>query len=58
MNQNVSTIMAVLASCFDYTPERNKVVYESLMFPTVSYVWQAEQRRGAKCVLVPSQATA
>jgi kynureninase len=54
MNQNVSTIMAVLASCFDYTAERNKVVYESLMFPTVSYVWQAEQRRGAKCVLVES----
>jgi kynureninase len=53
MNQNVSTIMAVLASCFEYTPERNKVVYESLMFPTVSYVWQAEERRGAKCVLVP-----
>ena len=52
MNQNVSTIMAVLASCFDYTPERNKIVYESLMFPTVSYVWQAEERRGAKCVLV------
>ena len=52
MNQNVSTIMAVLASCFDYTPERNKVVYEAIQFPTVSYVWQAEQRRGAKCVLV------
>ena len=52
MNQNVSTIMAVLASCFDYKPERNKIVYESLMFPTVSYVWQAEERRGAKCVLV------
>ncbi len=56
MNQNVSTIMAVLASCFEYTPERNKIVYESLMFPTVSYVWQAEERRGAKCVLVPPNA--
>ncbi len=56
MNQNVSTIMAVLASCFEYTPERNKIVYESLMFPTVSYVWQAEERRGAKCVLVPPAA--
>ncbi|HEY4060056.1 MAG TPA: aminotransferase class V-fold PLP-dependent enzyme [Kofleriaceae bacterium] len=54
MNQNVSTIMAVLASCFEYTAERNKVVYEELMFPTVSYVWQAEQRRGAKCVIVKS----
>jgi kynureninase len=55
MHQNVSGIMGVLASCFEYTPERNKVVYEALQFPTVSYVWQAEQRRGAKCVLVPSK---
>jgi len=55
MNTNVSTIMAVLASCFDYRPERNKIVYEALQFPTVSYVWQAEQRRGAECVLVPSR---
>jgi kynureninase len=54
MNQNVSTIMSVIASCFDFTPARNKVVYEALQFPTVSYVWQAEQRRGAQCVLVPS----
>jgi len=55
MQHNVSGIMSVLASCFDYAPERNKIVYEALQFPTVSYVWQAEQRRGAKCVLVPSQ---
>ncbi len=54
MMQNVSGIMAVVASCFDYTEKRNKVVYEQLMFPTVSYVWQAEERRGAKCVLVQS----
>ncbi|HEY4241998.1 MAG TPA: aminotransferase class V-fold PLP-dependent enzyme [Kofleriaceae bacterium] len=52
MQQNVSGIMATLASCFDYEPKRNKIVYEQLMFPTVSYVWQAEQRRGAECVLV------
>jgi len=60
MNTNVSTIMSVVASCFDFTPAgndppRNKVVYEALQFPTVSYVWQAEQRRGAECVLVPSR---
>jgi kynureninase len=54
MHQNVSSVMAVVASCLEYTPERNKVVYEALQFPTVSYVWQAEQRRGAECVLVPS----
>ena len=55
MNQNVSSVTSILASCFDYTPERNKIVYEALQFPTVSYIWQAEQRRGAECVLVPSQ---
>lgn len=55
MHTNVSSVMAVLASCFDYTPARNKIVYEALQFPTVSYVWQAEQRRGAECVLVPSR---
>jgi len=55
MNQNVSTIMAVVASCLEYTPARNKIVYEALQFPTVSYVWQAEARRGAECVLVPSK---
>jgi kynureninase len=54
MHQNVSNVMAVLASCFEYTPERNKVVYEALQFPTVSYVWKAEERRGAEVVLVPS----
>ncbi len=52
MLQNVSTAMAVLASCFDYR-ERPRVVYESLMFPTVSYVWKAEERRGAEVVVVP-----
>src|SRR3954462_15969735 len=34
-DQNVSTIPAVLASCFDYTPgpaARNKIVYEGLQF--------------------------
>ena len=51
MQHNVSQIMATLASCFEYTTERNKVVYENQMFPTVSYVWQEEKRRGAQCVL-------
>jgi len=55
MMHNVSQVMAVLASCFDYAPARNKVVYEAIQFPTVSYVWQAEQRRGAECVLVPAK---
>jgi kynureninase len=58
MMHNVSQIMATVASCFDYKPERNKVVYENQMFPSVSYVWQEEQRRGARCVLGEADALA
>ena len=55
MQQNVSTAMACVASCFDFPAARNRVVYESLMFPTVSYVWKAEERRGAEVVIVESK---
>src|SRR5215470_14193351 len=55
MNQNVSTIEAVLASCFEYRPERNEVVYDDHNFPSVSYVWKEEERRGAKVVVVRSE---
>src|SRR5215471_14173909 len=58
MNQNVSTIEAVLASCFEYRPERREVVYDDHNFPSVSYVWKAEERRGAEVVVVPSLAGA
>lgn len=54
MRHNVSEIQAVMASCFDYSPKRNKVVYSSLQFPTVSYVWKAEERRSAQCYIVES----
>jgi kynureninase len=54
MHQNVSTVMSVLASCFTYTAQRSRIVYESLMFPTVSYVWKAEEQRGAEVCLIPS----
>ncbi len=56
MNQNVSTIEAMLASCFEYTPERNEVVYDDGNFPSVSYVWKAEERRGARVRLVATPA--
>jgi kynureninase len=55
MQTNVSQCMAVLASCLEYTPKRNKVVYEDIQFPTVSYVWKAEERRGARVELVVSK---
>ncbi|HEX2571956.1 MAG TPA: aminotransferase class V-fold PLP-dependent enzyme [Polyangia bacterium] len=54
MATNVSTVQAVVASCLDYRPERPKVVYTELNFPSVSYVWKAEERRGAEVHVVPS----
>jgi kynureninase len=55
MNQNVSTVEAVIASCLDYTKDRDAVVYDEMNFPSVSYVWKAEERRGARVVVVPSR---
>lgn len=54
MATNVSQVQAVVASCLDYKPERRRVVYTELNFPSVSYVWKAEERRGAEVVVVPS----
>jgi len=54
MHTNCSSVMSVVASCFDYSPERNKIVYSALQFPTISYVWTAEQRRGAEVHVVES----
>lgn len=54
MHQNVSTFQGIIASALDFTGKRNKVVYEDLNFPSVSYTWKAYERAGAKVVLVPS----
>jgi kynureninase len=55
MNQNVSTISAMLASCLEYRAGRDEVVYDDHNFPSVSYVWKAEERRGAKVRIVASE---
>ncbi len=54
MHQNVSVCQSIVASCFDYVPPRNKIVYTSLNFPTVMYVWEARVREGAIIREVPS----
>jgi kynureninase len=55
MATNVSQIQALLASCLEYRPGKNKIVYSELEFPTVSYVWYEERRRGAQVTVVPSR---
>ncbi len=48
-HQNITTCQAVVASCFDFTGKRNKVVYSDLNFPSVMYFWEAQRQYGA-CV--------
>jgi len=55
MHQNVSVIEGLIASCLDFAAPRNRVVYTELNFPSVMYVWEAQRRRGAEIVTVPSR---
>src|SRR5947209_7986478 len=41
LHQNVTTCQAIVASCFDFSGKRNKVVYDDLNFPSVMYFWEA-----------------
>jgi kynureninase len=50
--QNVTTCQAVVASCFDFSGKRNKVVYSDLNFPSVMYFWEAQCSRGARVHMV------
>lgn len=54
MHQNVSTLQSILASCFDFSGPKNGVVYEAMNFTTVHYLWQEQQRLGARITLVDS----
>ena len=46
MHQNVSICQSLVLSCFEPTPERNKIVYSELNFPSVMYVYEAHARQG------------
>lgn len=52
VHQNVTTCQAVVASCFDFTGKRNKVVYSDMNFPSVMYFWEAQRQHGARVHMV------
>lgn len=54
MQPNVTTSQWILTSCVNFRPDRNKIVYSSLEFPTIHYVWQSQAQRGARIEIVPS----
>jgi kynureninase len=51
-HQNVTTCQAVVASCFNFSGPRNKVVYSDMNFPSVMYFWEAQRAYGARVHMV------
>jgi kynureninase len=52
---NVTQCQAVVASCFDFSGKRNKIVYTDLNFPSVMYFWEAQRSRGARVHMVRTE---
>jgi len=51
MHQNVTVAEAIVLSCFDLKPPRNRIVFEAGLFPSVRYIQQAWSRFGADVVV-------
>jgi kynureninase len=54
MHQNVTVAQGIIASCFDYTHPRHKIVMTDLEFPSNHYLFEGFRRYGAEIVYVPS----
>jgi len=52
LHLNVTSCQSVIASCFDFSGKRNKVVYSDMNFPSVMYFWEAQRARGARVQMV------
>jgi kynureninase len=51
-HQNVTTCQAIVASCFEFSGQRNTIVYCDLNFPSVMYFWEAQRPLGARVQMV------
>ena len=52
---NASIALSNVASCFDFAAtKRNKVVTSALDFPSMEYIWEAQNQLGARVEVVPS----
>jgi kynureninase len=56
MHQNVTVAEALILSCFEFEPPRNRIVYGEGEFPSVRYLYQAQRRRGAELDVVTDAA--
>jgi len=55
LHQNVTQCQAVVASCFDFSGKRNKIVYTDMNFPSVMYFWEAQRALGARVHMVRTE---
>jgi len=53
---NASIALSTVASCFDFgSTTRNKIITTALDFPSMGYIWEAQQRLGARLRIVQSE---
>lgn len=55
MHQNVSVCQSIVASCFDWSGRRNKLITDGLNFPSNGYIYHSLARQGARVLTVPSE---
>lgn len=55
LHENVTLTHAIIASCYDFSGPRRKVVITDKHFPSVQYFWHAQQSRGADIKLVETE---
>ena len=55
LHPNVTVAQAVALSCLEFSPARNRVVCSAEDFPSVLYLYEGLQRRGAELVRVPAR---
>lgn len=55
LHQNVTLTQAVIASCFDFSGPRKKVVLVDLEFPSIIYFYLEQQRHGARVEILKSE---
>jgi kynureninase len=55
LHENVTLTHAIIASCFDFSGPRRKIVITDKHFPSIQYFWHAQGRRGAEIELVNTE---
>jgi kynureninase len=55
LHQNVTLTNAIIASCFDFSKRRNKIVMVDLDFPSIIYFYLEQRRYGAKVEIIQSR---